>query len=57
MFLERGKRIFQFFCSIKKRELSTLFFLKKKKEKKKTVSTVENKTMYLHSKWLLESET
>lgn len=26
-------------------------------KKKKTVSTVENKTMYLHSKWPLESET
>ena len=36
--------------------MSTLFFLEKKKNPQ-IVSTVENKTIYLHSKWLLESET
>lgn len=37
--------------------MSTLILSEKKEKKKQIVSTVENKTIYLHSKWLLESET
>ena len=37
--------------------MSTLFFLEKKKTNPQIVSTVENKTIYLRGKWLLESET
>ena len=52
----KGKLYFSVFCSIKKeKDVYSIFSGKKKNPQ--IVSTVENKTIYLHSKWLLESET